>query len=168
MCLYIKHDLGFIMDDTGLVEDPCPVLHKYMKETTTPYYSSLPKGTYPANRLYPIDDVVGAVQDDLFNNIGCYAIGYAIAMEYDMNLYGLDYYWEHTGTREKGGQAVAYLVGLARGMGLEVNITMPSPLLDTNTVRVIDGKPRRQLYGYKEQPPMGHLPPARGIEHAPL
>ncbi len=169
MVLWLKHDLGFIIDDTSLVEGVCPVLLNYMKTTTTPYYSSLPDGHYPSNRAFPIDEVVTDLRDDLFNNVGCYAIGYAISIGVEsMTLYGMDYFWENYGSYERGGQAVSYLVGLARGRGIEVNVTMPSPLLDTNTVRVIDGKPRRRLYGYKEQPAMGHLPPSLGIEGAPL
>lgn len=156
------------MDDIPLVEHQCPKLFDYMKTTDVPYFSSFPSGHFMMNRAFPVDEVVTALDDDILNNVGCYAIGYAIAKGFDMTLYGMDYYWEHTGDYEKGGQAVCYLIGLARGRGIQVNITMPSPLLDTNSVRMIDGKPRRKLYGYTKQPAMGHLPPAKGIEGAPV
>ncbi len=169
MCLSIKHDLGFIIDAIPLVKDTCPVLYEYMQNTETPYLSSLPSGHFKASKPFPVDDVVRALNDDLLDNVGCYILGYAIAIGVEsMTLYGMDYFWDLTVRYEKGGQSVAYLVGLARGKGIEVNITMPSPLLDSNTVRVIDGQPRRQLHGYNKQPAMGHLPGSLGIERAPI
>lgn len=166
-CLWIKHDLGFIIDDRTLFESECPLLYEYMqREDSTPFFTCQ-TSKYPRSIPYPVDDVVNALDDDLLNNVGAFAIGYGISRGCDMTLYGLDYHWEGTSSYERGGQAVSYLIGLARGRGLDVKITMPSPLLDTNTVRVIDGKPRRKLYGYTKQPYMGHLPQAKGVEGAP-
>ena len=170
-CLWIKHDLGFIIDDSSMFETDCPLLFEYVSsKNATPFYTC--QSNYPQGMDYPIDDVVTALNDDLLNNVGCYAIGYAIARGYDMTLYGMDYLWDAGGDPlpeskafyERGGQAVSYLIGLARGMGLNVTITAPSPLLDINTVRIVDGKARRKLYGYINQPAMGHLPPALGVE----
>ncbi len=169
MCLAIKHDLGFIVDDIPLVKDACPTLYEYMENTETPWLSCLPAGHFKANKPFPVDDVVTALNDDLLNNVGCFAIGYAIAIRVEsMTLYGMDYFWDFSMAYERGGPAVAYLIGLARGKGIEVNITMPSPMLQSNTVRMIDGKARRQLHGYTKQPAMGHLPDALGIERAPI
>ena len=171
MCLAIKHDLGIIIDDIPLVKDTCPVLHEYMETTETPYLSAFATGTFKSNQQFPLDVVVTAINDDLLNNVGCYAIAYAIAIGVErMTLFGMDYFWDMTMNYERGGPAVAYLIGLARGRGIEVNITAPSPMLQTNTVRIIDGRARRQLHGYTKQPAMGHLPGTLGIEteRAPL
>ena len=171
-CLWIKHDLGFIIDDSTMFKTDCPVLHEYMcSEEATPFYTCQ-ANDFPQGQPYPVDDVVKALNDDLLNNVGCYAVAYGITMGYDMTLYGMDYLWDAGGDPlpeskafyERGGQAVSYLIGLARGRGLKVTITHPSPLLDINTVRIVDGKARRKLYGYVKQPPMGHLPPALGVE----
>ena len=166
--LWIKHDLGIIIDDRSLFEAECPRLFSYMmSEDATPFVTCH-TSEYPRSIPYPIDDVITALNDDLLNNVGAYAVALAIAKGYDMTLYGLDYHWEKDLSYEAGGQNVAYLIGLARGRGLKVHVTMPSQMLDTNTVRVIDGVPRRKLYGYVEQPPMGHLPMALGVEAVPL
>lgn len=164
---YIRHDVVVCMDP--LEEIPIPEIIKFLRGHNKPIYTSRAHPDFPTAVDYPLDAVVTDLQDDLLNNSGVMALALAIVRgPEEISVYGLDYNWPGLAAEnEKGGQAAAYLIGLARGRGIHVRLPVPTALLDAYSVREIDGKARRVIYGYSPQPEMGHLPPARGIDGAP-
>lgn len=168
MAMYIRHDRAFVLDDLTVMADAHPDFTDWLRTHDRPVVTSTVYPGFPTAVVYPLDAVVTCIDDDLLDNGGVMALAQAITEgATEISLYGLDFNWSGH-SHEQGGEACAYLVGLARGRGVAVNITLPSPFMDARTVREIDGKARRQIYGYRlKQPPMGHLPPAKGIDGAP-
>ena len=64
-CLWIKHDLGFIIDDSSMFENDCQLLFEYMSSEDAKPFLTCQTNVHPQAVTYPIDDVVKALNDDL-------------------------------------------------------------------------------------------------------
>lgn len=109
-------------------------------ETNVPYYSSVRNDNIPTSREYPMKDVLAKLKVPYFSNTVCYMLAYAIFQRVQsISLYGIGQMGTHEYVAERAG--VEFWLGMAMGMGIEVNIMTTSLLLQNNS-----GYP----YGYVE------------------
>lgn len=109
-----------------------------INERNVTYFSSVKHPEIPLSAEYPLADVLSIVKVPYFQNTICYMIAYALFQRVNsISLYGVAQMGTHEYMKEKG--CVEFWLGLAMGMGVQVNIETPSLLLR-------DGS--EYLYGY--------------------
>jgi hypothetical protein len=170
-----KHDRAFIMDDLKWLEGHDEFYADAIRKHDKPVITSTKYPGYKNAVEYPIKEILDNVGDDLFNNTCVYMIAYAmyIGVE-EMSIYGFDFHYDNLQSAEEGGQAVGYMLGIARARGHRISLPQSTSLLSANSARMYsDGTVRRPLYGYHRKPeglegrPEGPLPAIFGEgEHA--
>ena len=146
------HDKLFVMDDLKWLEEiRDPVYAEFLKRHDKPIITSTRYDDYPTSVEYPIDDVLGAIQDDVFCvNTVAYMVAYALSIRVKhISIYGADFSYPNGNFAESGGQAVAYLLGMSGKFGAQFELPQSTTLLyahQTETGK--DGLPRRKRYGW--------------------
>jgi hypothetical protein len=96
--------------------------------TGAPYYSSVKTPGIDVAREYPLKDVLSRCKVPYFSNTVAYMIAYAIYQKVDsITLYGIAQIAASEYISERG--CVEFWIGMALGMGIEVNIATHSALL---------------------------------------
>ncbi len=113
---------------------------KKIVECNVPYISSYKDKEIPLSQEYPIKEIVNHFGVPYFSNTVAYMITLAIYLEHkEINLYGVALMGGHEYVLEKG--CVEFWVGMAKGMGVNVNIHGETALLEQST----------GLYGYHKE-----------------
>lgn len=160
-----RHDLVLAMDDLRRMARTWPAYGAALRRHDRPILTSRAYSEFPTSFAYPIREVLACIKDDTLNTTVAYAIALACARGVKrLWLYGCDFHYPEQTAREEGGQAAAYLLGIARGrFGVTVLIPASSTLL--NAHQLAEGG--RPLYGYDQQPARGpRRAPARAKEPA--
>lgn len=147
-----NHDKLFVMDDLKWLEAKDPGYAAWLREHPNPIITSTGYFDFPMAVEYPLNQVIGFLEDDIFTvNTVSYALAYAIYIGVEkVYLYGCDFFYPDGNKSEQGGQAVAYLLGLAKGKyGLDYGIPSGSSLLYSNKATIgPNGIARLPYYGY--------------------
>jgi len=149
-----QHDKVFVMDDLQVQAARYPVYGDQLKSHDKPIITSTPYDEFPASVAYPIREVVELIgQSAWLNNSVVYAMAYALysGVKY-LHLYGADFYYTNQTRREEGAQAAAYLIGIAKGMGMVTVLPGTTTLLAAGQVKEVGGHYYRPLYGYMKHP----------------
>lgn len=111
---------------------------KKMNETGTRFITSYPLGTFTHAESFPLKAVYEQYGTLYFTNTVCYMIAMALLEEYEaIWLWGINQAGKTEYVNERRG--VEFWLGLAAGLGMEIHIEGPSPLLR-----------EQKLYGYKK------------------
>ena len=150
-------DKVFIMDDLRRCAKRYPKWGPMLKETKMEIVTCRTYKEYPTSVKYPLEDVVKCVKDDFFSGTVAYMIGLAILYEVEhLYLYGCDFWYPNSLSREPGADCVSYLLGIAKERGVRFKIPQTSTLLNANMAseKKIEGEDRiaRALYGYDYNP----------------
>lgn len=150
-------DKVFIMDDLKVVERRYPDWSTELKREKIPIITCKQYDDYPTSVAYPLKQVIDAVEDDFFSTTVAYQIGLAILMKVkELYIYGADYYYPNAIAVESGLGCVGYLLGIAKGKGINFKVPNSSTLMDAHLAYqdTVDGEQvvRRKLYGYDYNP----------------
>ena len=91
------------------------------------------------------------IGDDVFNqNTVAYMVAFAMLIEVkEVSIFGADFVYPNGNFAEAGGQAVAFLLGLAKFFGMQFKIPQSSTLLYCHNVKNMgNGVIGRPPYGY--------------------
>ena len=147
------HDKLFVMDDLRIQAGKFPHYGRKLSTHDRPIITSQSYPEFPMSINLPIQEICTKIGDDYFVNTACYTIAYAIYIGVEeLTLYGCDFHYPNSDLREEGGQNAAYLLGLARTFGMTFKMTQTTTFMGANSTTLVDGHPRRKLYGYKTQP----------------
>jgi len=149
-----NHDKVFIMDDLRVQARRYPKYAELLKRHNKPIITSTAYKEFPTSEAYPIKEVVDLVGEDAwFPNTVVYAIGYAMLSGVkSLHLYGADFQYMNLTHREEGAQAAAYLIGMAKKMGMRTVLSPDTSLLSASNIKVVEGRNYRPLYGYIKHP----------------
>jgi hypothetical protein len=139
------------MDDLKWLEKRNKSYANFLKNHDRPIITSTPYPDYPMSIPYPLHEVMETIEDDIFTqNTIAYMVAYAIHTGVkELTVYGGDFVYPNGNFSEKGGQAVAYLLGMFKSLGMCHRLPGDTTLLYANTVKPQpDGTIRRTLYGY--------------------
>jgi hypothetical protein len=147
-------DKVFIMDDLKVVERRYPDWSAELKREKIPIITCKQYDDYPSSVAYPLQQVIDLVEDDYFSTTVAYQIGLAILMGIkDLYIYGADYYYPNAIAVESGLGCVGYLLGIAKGKGVNFKVPNSSTLMDAHLAyQTEDGGVKRKLYGYDYNP----------------
>lgn len=149
---HIKHDKLFVMDDLKWLEEiKDPTYAEFLRNHDRPIITSTRYDDYPTSVEYPIDDVLQAIGDDVFCvNTVAYMVAYALSIGVKhMAIYGADFAYPNGNFAESGGQAVAYLLGMAGKFQATFQLPQGTTLLYAHkTTMGAGGHMYRQRYGY--------------------
>lgn len=148
----IQSDRLFHMDDVWLQERRAKAGNKRvenmleaMKRYTGPIYTCFPDEAYPTMVQFPIAEVMSKLQSGYFTTTPNYALAYALYLGVpEVMLYGCDYTWPGIASAESGRAGMEFWVGLAKGLGMKVNIHPFSSLCNARTM----SRDNIQMYGY--------------------
>src|SRR3990167_10746849 len=99
-----------------------------VNERSVPYYSSVVTPEIRMCREYPLKEVMSVLKVPYLSNTICYMLAYAIFQKVGrISLYGVAQMGAHEYAQEKA--AVEFWLGMALGMGIELNVCTPSLLL---------------------------------------
>lgn len=145
-----RHDKIFCMDDFRWIEQKHPQYAEWLKKHDKPIITSTVYPEYANAVPYPFDDVLGTIEDDIFaNSTVSYMVAYAIHIGVErFSIYGADFIYPDGNKAEEGGQAVAFLLGMARELGIGHRIPKDSSLLYANKTEMTNDGPKRIRYGY--------------------
>lgn len=147
-----KHDKLFCMDDFRWIEKKKDGYAEFLKKHDEPIITSTVYPEYPSAVPYPLNEVLETCGDDVFAaNTVSYAVAYAVHIRVKtLYVYGADFFYPGGRDQtEKGGQAVAYMLGMARHFGMHYVLPQQTTLLYANTVKPDEGGiPHRPYYGY--------------------
>lgn len=145
-----RHDKIFCMDDFRWLEQKNAKYAGWLKEHDKPIITSTVYPEYPNAVPYPFNDVLETIEDDIFaNSTVSYMVAYAIYIRVErFSIYGADYIYPDGNKSEEGGQAVAFLLGMARELGIGHRIPKESSLLYANKTEMTSEGPKRIRYGY--------------------
>lgn len=149
-----NHDKVFIMDDLRVQATRYPVYGERLKVHPKPIITSTPYDEFPTAVAYPIQEVVDLIGENAWlNNTVIYAIAYALLSGVkQLYLYGADFYYINMTRREEGAQAAAYLIGIAKGLGMQTILPQTTSLLAAGQIKVVEDHVYRPLYGYMQHP----------------
>ena len=150
-----RADKAFIMDDLRRIRRRFPEWSAELKQTSVPIITSKVYPEFPTSIAFPLDEVFKCVKDDVFTTSVAYMIAYAIYKKVkDLYLFGCDFWYPGSLSKEPGAEAVTYLLGIAKERGVHFRIPQSSTLLDANMVSVDKetGEVKRPLYGYDYNP----------------
>jgi len=153
-CKILNHDKVFIMDDLRVQAARYPVYAELLKNHDKPIITSTLYDEFPASVAYPIREVIELIGESAWlNNTVVYAMAYALYSGVKfLHLYGADFYYVNMARREEGAQAAAYLIGIAKGMGMVTILPSTTSLLAAGQVKEVEGHYYRPLYGYMKHP----------------
>lgn len=158
------HDKLFVMDDLRWLAKKDKAYGKLLEAHDKPIITSTPYPEFPTAVAYPFEEVRAKLQDDIFAvNTVAYMTAYAIYKGVkELSVFGADFFYPNGSTAESGGQAVAYLLGLAKFHGMAFKIPNTSTLLYANTVAQMPGGAIcRPPYGYHRRKEL--TPEERGL-----
>jgi hypothetical protein len=152
----IRHDKLFVMDDFRWLEKRDPAYAKFLREHDKPIITSTTYADYPNAVEYPLQQVIESIQDDCFCvNTVAYMLAYAIHIGVqEVSIYGADFFYPNGNQSERGGQAVAYLLGICQERKIFYRIPNTSTLLYSNGVKMVGGQAKRVYYGYHRKDEM--------------
>ena len=146
------HNKVFIMDDLRWLQVRDPIYANELKKHNRPIITSTVYPEWPTAVAFPYQDVLEKLSDDIFNvNTVSYMVAYAIYIGVEeLSIYGADFWYPGSDMSERGGQAVAYMLGIAHGHGMHHRLPHTTSLLYSNSVQFNpDGTNRgRPPYGY--------------------
>lgn len=132
-------DRVFHMDDVRIQEiraaarpeSNIAAMLQWMRQTSTPIYTSRVHPDYPALVEFPLEDVINDLGFAYFNSTAAYAVAYAIHLGVQrMTLFGMDYTYPNAHDAEKGRACVEFWLGIAAGRGIKLSIPRTSSLMD--------------------------------------
>jgi hypothetical protein len=147
----VQHDKLFVMDDIAWLEEKDPYYTNFLKNHDRPIITSFEYSDYPMTIPYPLYEVLDTIKDDVFTvNTVSYMLAYGIHIGVEkFSIYGADFIYANGNTAEKGGQAVAYLLGMGSQFGFTHRIPQSSTLLYANEAKLQpNGTVARVPYGY--------------------
>jgi hypothetical protein len=139
------------MDDLKWLEKKRTDYAGWLRNHNKPIITSFAYSDYPMSVPYPLHQVGDFLQDDIFTaNSVAYMVAYAMYIGVqDMVIYGADFCYPNGNFAEKGGQAVAYLLGRCKERGIRFRLPPTSTMLYANEVNVgQEGLGKRTFYGY--------------------
>jgi hypothetical protein len=150
----IKHHRAFVMDDIKhtITREAAEgskvaqgILH-WLPKHHGPVYTSKAYPEWPALVEFPLRDVIQAVGGlPYLNTSVAHAIAFAMLLKVEeLSLYGCDFTYPDLHAAESGRGCVEYLLGIACGRGMRLNVPSTTTLLDAN---VPDD---RRIYGYHD------------------
>jgi hypothetical protein len=145
------HDKLFVMDDLRWLERQSKIYTKFLQKHDKPIITCFAYPDYPNSVEYPLNDVAATIGDDIFAvNTVSYMVAYAIHIGVEeFAVFGADFSYPDGSTAESGGQAVAYLLGMAKERGMRHILPQTTTLLYANKVKVGPaGQVFREPYGY--------------------
>lgn len=163
-----RHDKLFCMDDFRWLEQRDKGYAEYLAAHDKPVFTSTAYAEYPNAVEYPLTQVLECIQDDCFCvNTVAYMLAYAIYIGVkDVSIYGADFFYPNGNQSEKGGQAVAYLLGICQERKIMYRIPSTSTLLYSNGVKMVGNQLKRTYYGYHRKDELKHV--AEPAQRAPL
>lgn len=149
------HDKLFVMDDLRWLQKHDKAYAGWIKKHGKPTFVSTVYHDYPSAVEYPLHEVMECIEDDIFTqNTVSYMLAYAMYIKVErLSVYGADFVYPDGNFAEKGGMAVAYLLGMCQERGIKFRLPAETTMLYANTVKMIGGAVSRVHYGYhrKEQ-----------------
>ena len=145
------HDKLFVMDDLRWLERKDKTYTKFLRQHDKPIITCFNYPDYPMSIAYPLHEVASTIGDDVFAvNTVAYMVAYAIHIGVEeFAIFGADFSYPDGSTAESGGQAVAYLLGMAKERGMRHILPQTTTLLYANKVQVGPaGQTFREPYGY--------------------
>jgi hypothetical protein len=163
-----RHDKLFVMDDFKWLEQRDPGYAAFLKNHDKPVFTSTVYGDYPSAVEYPLPQVVESIGDDCFCvNTVAYMLAYAIHIGVkEVSIYGADFFYPNGNQSERGGQAVAYLLGVCQERKIFYRIPQTSTLLYSNGVKIVGGQAKRTYYGYHRKDELNHV--AQNARNTPV
>ena len=130
------YDRGFEMHDRALWETRNVNYLDRLRDSAVPVYMQTSHSDIPASVAYPLKDVV-AVTGDYFGSSAAYMIGMAIIEKpARIGVWGIDLVDCYDHQRPN----FEYLLGLARGLGIDVYVHPESSLLRLRLEDTFNGK----------------------------
>lgn len=159
----IPHDKLFVMDDLKWLEKRDEAYAKWLKKHDKPIITSTPYPDYPSSAPFPLQEVCENLKTDVFcANTVAYMVAYALYIGVkELTIYGADFVYPNGNTAEKGGQAVAFLLGIAHCREVNYRLPQTTTLLYANDVRQVGGQMKRIYYGYHRKDQMEAEKPKR-------
>ena len=146
------HSKMFCMDDMKWLQQKDKAYHDWLKKHPLPVITSTVYSGYENHIAYPLQEVLEFIGDDIFCvNTVSYMVAYAMYTEVEhLSVYGADFFYPEGNRAESGGQAVAYLLGMAAGKGTMVHhIPQGSTMLYAHKINISpNGEMARERYGY--------------------
>ena len=135
--IVFRHDLAFCLDDLRYLEKKTPHLAAFMQHTSVPFITSTAYPEYSAALAYPYDEILDLITvPNIFCNSGPMALAYGFWLGVKkFSLFGFDYYYPRMDCSEFGGQAMAFLVGMAGRFGASVELTPHTTLLGNHHMK---------------------------------
>ena len=147
-----EHQKLFCMDDMKWLQQKDKEYHNWLKKHQKPVITSTVYSGYDNHLAYPFQEVLEFIGDDIFAvNTVSYMVAYAMYTGVEhLSVYGADFFYPEGNRAESGGQAVAYLLGMAAGKGTMVHhVPQGSTMLYAHKIRVDQsGNVSRERYGY--------------------
>ena len=149
-------DKLFCMDDFRWLEARNENYSNSLRAFDKPIITSTVYPEYPMSVEYPLQEVIQSIGDDVFAvNSVSYAVAYAIHIGVkEMSIYGADFSYPNGNTAESGGQAVAYLLGIAKERGIQFRLPANTTMLYANETKQTNQGMVREYYGYHRKAEM--------------
>ncbi len=150
------HDKLFLMDDLRWLEKHDKTYARWVRKHNKPTMVSTVYHDYPNAVAYPLHEVMEYIKDDIFTqNTVSYMIAYAMYIEVErLSVYGADFVYPNGNFAEKGGMAVAYLLGMCQEKGIKFRLPAETTMLYANTVKMAGSELTRVHYGYHRKDQM--------------
>lgn len=148
---WCKCDVAFILDDMRDYADHHPTYAQAMRESTVPIITGAGAvyPDFPRAAGYPLAEVVERFGSAYFRNSIPLVLAYAMWLGVGrIDLYGADYTYDGNPNREEGHPCLAFWLGIAHALGVEVNIASRSSLLQTNQPFWVYGMLRQPIVTY--------------------
>jgi hypothetical protein len=146
------HDVVFNMHDLRVMSanSNAPTERLRLMEADRPIVTVQEYPEFPMSLTFPIKEVVDFVKHDILSSTPAYMLAYAMMIGVKtIYLYGMDFHFTNVPHAEKGGQGMAYLLGMCQVMNIDFKIPNTSSLLAANECVQAEGVGiLRPLYGY--------------------
>jgi len=151
-----RHDMAWNMHDLrDLARNSKAVAERLrLMEADRPIMTVAAYPEFPMSVRYPIEDVLAFVKHDILSSTPAYMVSYAMMIGVkEIFLYGMDFHFQNVAHAEKGGQGMAYLLGMCQALGIRFNLPHTTSLLASNECMIVTSEggqptPLRPLYGY--------------------
>ena len=152
-----KHDLAWNMHDlrdlTRNAKAPAERLR--LLESTIPVMTVRAYPEFPMAVEYPLKAVMAYIKHDVLSSTPAHMVAYAMMIGVKtIYLYGMDFHYQNLPQAERGGQGMAFLLGVCTALGIDYKIPNTSSLLAANECVLVThagGGPQsilRPIYGY--------------------
>jgi hypothetical protein len=131
--IFMMDGASYLINDTKHTHDDCSGYEGWLRSAKVPIMTAFPEADIcPTAVQYPLQQVLEKVPYPYLNNTVAYATAYAVAEGYnEISFFGCDFTYPDKHAAESGRGCVEFLIGIAVGRGVKINVADSSSLLDS-------------------------------------